>query len=255
MNKVRRDTSSEISISVIVPIYNEIELCEKSLKEVHHFLTENFCVFEIIVVESGSNDGSAEKCDQLAAELSFLRVFHESTRNGMGAALQLGYGVAVNEFILLVTADMAFPLATLLEAMPLAADYDCILSYRATDDRGVARLVQSLAYALVVRTLLGLPMKSVNSAFKLMRREFVQSLPLISQGWFLDAEILYWIARKDVRYVEIPVALTDRTAGQSKVTIWDWLQTLRELVKFRRELQRLPVDVKGIDSQMSRKVP
>ena len=84
-------------------------------------------------------------------------------------------------------------------------------------------------------------MRSVNSAFKLFRREFVQSLPLISKGWFLDTELLYWVARKGLRYAEIPVALIDRSAGTSKVTASDWLKTLRELMTFRAVVRRSPL--------------
>ncbi len=227
------------SISVIVPIYNEIELCEQSLRTIHGFLREHFKTFEIVVVESGSNDGSAALCDELARDWPTLKVLHETERNGMGAALRLGYGAAKYDAVLLVTADMAFPLETILEAIPLMRDVDCVLSYRKADNRSAMRLLQSWVYSRIVRSALSLPMRSVNSAFKLMRRDFVQSLPLISRGWFLDAEILYWIVQRRVSYVEIPVELIERTAGQSKVTLLDWIKTLRELVAFRAALQRI----------------
>jgi dolichol-phosphate mannosyltransferase len=227
------------SVTLVVPVYNEIELCEPAVRQMHAFMARNCIPFEIVLIESGSTDGSGKVCDALAAQFAGVSVIHEGQRNGMGAALRLGYAAARMEMVWLVTVDLPFRLDTILDALPLMKDHDCVLSFRSHDSRGVLRKLQSWVYSTLTRKLLDLPMRSVNSAFKLFRREFLQSLPLISKGWFLDTELLYWVTRRRLRYAEIPVEVLDRTAGESKVTGTDWIQILRELLAFRARARAL----------------
>lgn len=231
-------SAAPFSVSVVVPIYNEVELTEPSLRTIHAFLQRHTDDFEIVIVESGSTDATGSICDRVAAELSHTRVLHEGQRNGMGAALRLGYENAQKNYVWLVTVDLPFPLEALLQARPLLDTHDCVLSYRVGDKRSLPRLIQSACYATLIKTMLGLPMKSVNSAFKLLSRDFVTELPLISRGWFLDAELLYWIARKKLRFAEIGVPLIDRTAGQSSVTSSDWIKVIKELLAFKKALRK-----------------
>ncbi len=233
--------ANPIGVSVVVPIYNEIELCDRAVRTIHAFLLHNHIPFEILLIESGSTDGSGAVCDSLGADLPNVHVVHEGQRNGMGAALQIGYAMARMDLVWLVTVDLPFHLETLLKAIPLIQNHDCVLSYRSGDSRSPMRRIQSWVYSALTRKLLKLPMRSVNSAFKLFRREFVQSLPLVSKGWFLDTELLYWVARRGLRYAEIPVDVLDRSAGTSKVTSSDWFKVFRELLAFRITIRKLPM--------------
>src|SRR5262249_28419671 len=105
-----RMSALPFSVSVVVPIYNEVELTEPSLRTIHAFMKQHVEDFEIVVVESGSTDATGAICDRVAAELSNTRVFHEGQRNGMGAALRLGYENSTKSYVWLVTVDLPFPL-------------------------------------------------------------------------------------------------------------------------------------------------
>jgi hypothetical protein len=85
-------------------------------------------------------------------------------------------------------------------------------------------------------------MCTVNSAFKLYRRSVLTAIPLKSNGWFLDAEVLYWVARRGYRFREIPVPLLEREAGASKIGPSDIVWILRELIRFRWSLMRNALD-------------
>jgi glycosyltransferase involved in cell wall biosynthesis len=234
------------SVSVVVPVYNEIELVEASVRAIDRFLRGQELDYEIIIIESGSTDGSAAACDRLAETLPAVGVIHETQRNGLGSALRLGYAAATMDLVWLVTVDIPFPLHTLREALPLIVECDCVLSYRSEDHRGVLRRIQSWGYNALVKTVLGLPMRTVNSAFKLYRRGVLTSIPLKSNGWFLDAEVLYWVARRGYRFREIPVPLLQREGGTSKIGPSDIVWILRELIKFRWSLMRKAAD-QGIE--------
>ncbi len=225
------------SVSVVVPVFNEIELVDASVRAIDRFLSANIGDYEIVIIESGSTDGSGDACDRLAVGLPSVKLIHEGARRGMGAALRLGYATATKDLVLLVTVDMPFPLEALLTALPLMTHCQCVLSYRSNDTRGLLRKIQSWVFNTLVKSMLGLPMRTINSAFKLYRRDVLSALPLISNGWFLDTEVLYWIARRGYRYREIPVPLLMRQAGESKVGPKDVVWMLWELIAFRRSLK------------------
>lgn len=224
-------------ISAVVPVYNESALIERTVPEIDDFLARHFRRHELIVVESGSTDGSAAICDRLAAVRPNLRVIHEAARNGFGAAVRLGIGLATQDLVCVISADLTYPLASLLDAAPLMERYDCVLSYRSRDPRVWGRRVQSAFYNLLARSILGLRARNVNSALKLFRREIIQGLPLKSSGWFIDTEIVCRIERAGISCVEIPVPFTDRLAGVSSVPWTAPMEMIAEMLRFRRTMR------------------
>ncbi len=227
------------SLSVIIPVYNEVELLGDAVRQIDSFVARHFTEYEIVIIESGSTDGTGALCDNLAAELASVRVIHEGGRNGFGSALKRGYKEAAKDWVWFVTADTPFPLESIVEAKKLFPNYDCILSYRSEDTRkSFFRKIQSVVYNTLVKTVLGLRVKHVNSAFKVFKRDVIQSLPLISNGWFIDAETLYWLTQRKVRYTEIPVPLIDRTGGHSTITLSTPLTLLKELQRFLQERKK-----------------
>ena len=222
------------SISVIVPIYNEKRLIEKSLRTINSYLSRNFREYEIIVVESGSTDGSDRIAENVAKELLRIRLIHEGARRGWGSGLRLGFKNARYDLIWPITVDLPFKLETVKKAIPLLANYDCVLSYRISDNRGYYRKIQSDIYNYLVKTVLGLDVAHVNSAFKIFRRDILKKFKLVSKGWFVDAEFAYRLKEKNIPFVEIGVPLIDREVGRSSVKPSAVLDTLKELIFFLR---------------------
>lgn len=233
---------SPLSLSVVLPVYNEAALLPKAVAQLREFLELRFTDWEIILVESGSRDGSGDVCQELAADSARIRALFEGQRNGFGSALKLGFRQATKDLVLMTTADEPFPLSTIDAALPLLNDHDCVLSYRSIDLRkSLFRKLQSGVYNLMCRVVFKLKVRHVNAAFKLYRRSVLQSFDLVSQGWFIDAEIVYWITRNKVSYAVIPIELVDRPAGTSSVKMTTALSVLGELwFFFRRTRHHTP---------------
>jgi dolichol-phosphate mannosyltransferase len=229
---------SILSLSVIIPVYNEIELVDRQVRYMNAFMAAHTTDHELIIIESGSTDGSDEVCDRLARDLPGVRLIHEGARNGFGAAVRLGFAQASKDLLITIPVDLPFPLDVLPEALRLITEADAILSYRQVDDRSLFRRMQSHVYNRIIKRALGLPMRMVNSAFKLYRRSIIEAMPLQSNGWFLDAEILYWISAKGFSFREIPVLIPEREAGVSKVELLDPVRVLQELIAFKRYLDK-----------------
>jgi glycosyltransferase involved in cell wall biosynthesis len=217
------------SISVIVPVYNEVQLIDTSIEYIFAYLERTFSDFEVILIESGSTDGTYEKCDNLPDRYKNIRVIHEGKRNGYGSALRLGYKSAEKDLVWHITLDLPFSLDSIHHAVEKLDENDCVLSYRSEDERGVLRKLQSFTYNNLVKFTLGLKVKHVNSAFKVFKTPVIKSMKLISNGWLIDSEILYRVKQQKLKYAEIPVKLIDRKIGESSVKLTTSLSLLREL--------------------------
>ena len=222
------------SITILIPVYNESRLLNSALPYIANFASNHIADYELLIIESGSTDGSGSICDNFAVVNANVRVIHEGNRNGFGSALRLGYKEACKHWIWLVTADIPFPLDALLSAARYFDEYDCILSYRSHDPRGWLRRFQSFIYNSIIKFVLKLRVKNINSGFRLYKQEIVHRLHLISNGWFIDAELLYWITRLQCRYIELPVPIVEREGGVSSVGALAFVNVLREMFFFIR---------------------
>lgn len=222
------------SITVLVPVYNEANALVPGIETISRFMVDNKFDYELLLIESGSTDGTSTRCDELAKRLPNVRVVHEGARNGFGSAIKLGYKLAEKDLVWLVTVDLFFPLEAVLQALPLLESNDYVLSYRSEDNRTRYRKFQSFVYNRLIRLVLGLRVKHVNSGFKILKRHIVQSVNLRSKGWFIDAELLYRLQQAGYRSATIPVPLIDRTNGRSSVRTLTFLAVLKELREFLR---------------------
>ena len=224
--------SIPLSVSVIMPVYNEESSIEHGVAAVVDYLGSlPDCRFELIIIESGSTDATGAITDTIAAQRREVRVIHEGRRNGFGNAVRLGYREARMDWVWLITPDLPFPLEKFGEAVPLLRQYDAVLSYRVKDPRSSMRKFQSLVFNYLVRIAFGLKARHINSAFKILRRSFVQSFDFQSTGWTIDVEVLWGLKTQGARVIELPVELYDRTAGQSKIGMGTAVGVLKELFR------------------------
>jgi len=233
------------TVSAVIPIYNERSAVPGVIQAIDRFLETHFADHEIIVVESGSTDGTAEACDALPALLPRARVVHEGARNGLGSAIRTGVSLATKRWVWPLVVDMPFSLDVILDALPHMDTGPSVISYRSADPRNLYRRIQSLAFNALGRLLLGVRARHINSAFKVTETALIQSLDLQSSGWLLDAELILRLEQRGIRYVEIPVELVDRTTGESTIGPLAAVSAFRDLVRLaisRRPRQRSSVE-------------
>lgn len=201
------------------------------IQEIDRFLEAHFADYEIIVVESGSTDGTTEACDALPALLPRARVVHEGARNGLGSAIRTGTALATKRWTWPLVVDMPFSLDVMLDALPHLDTCQSVISYRSADPRSTYRLCQSMVFNTLARLLLGVRARHVNSAFKVTDTALMQSLDLQSNGWLLDAELIMRLEQRGIRYIEIPVRLVDRTTGRSTIGPMAAVSAFRDLIR------------------------
>ncbi|MBF0299762.1 MAG: glycosyltransferase family 2 protein [Oligoflexia bacterium] len=236
------------SVSIIIPVYNESENIEYAVTQTSTYLKNNFKDFEIVIVESGSSDNSSTICDQLKEKFSLkniiIKVHHEGAKKGYGSAIKCGFQIASKDMALIMAPDMPFPIEKLrpaVEAYENRSDKKvplAILSYRNIDDRSRRRKIQSFVFNLLTKLILGLKVKVVNSAFKLLPKEVYKNINITACGWLVDANIVYHLQQLKIKFIELPVPLIERARGKSSITFLSIFSMLLELINFRLKTKK-----------------
>jgi len=200
--------------------------------------------FEIVLVDDASTDGTGKIADELADDDPRIVVVHHPENRKLGGALKSGLAAAGGDVVLYTDADLPCELMETDKALRLMRTYeaDVVSAYRF--DRtaeGAQRAVYSYVYNHLVRWVLGVRVRDVNFAFKLIRRRVLDHVELVSEGSFIDAELVAKANRRGFRLVQFGVDYIARTRGVSTLSSPAVILTMmRELVALGSELRHTP---------------
>ena len=230
------------SISVVMPALDEVECVDDCLERAVAALQEMFDRFELILVDDGSTDGTAERVEALQDRLPQLCLIRHPKNLGYGRALRTGFEAARHDLVFFTDADGQFDLAQLAGAVPLLASADVVLGYRRVPRYKFTRRMLSRTYNVLVRWLFGVKVRDVDCSFKLFRRHVVDAMQLTTDDFFIDTEIVAQVGVMDVRTVEYPVDHFPRHAGSTTVRASHIPRTLWTVAKmfFRTKFRQAP---------------
>jgi glycosyltransferase involved in cell wall biosynthesis len=200
-------------VSIVLPCFNESANVEAAIVEARTAAMAGALAHEILVVDDGSSDGTRQLAQALAERDPAVRVLVHETNQGYGAALRTGIAAASMPWILLTDADLQFDLGQLAEVTPLAGHYDLVIGRRTPRRDPLYRRVYGHTWNWLVRRLLELPVRDVDCAFKLARRELLQALELRATGAMISPELVARSLARGARLVEVDVAHRPRVAG------------------------------------------
>jgi glycosyltransferase involved in cell wall biosynthesis len=230
------------SISAVLPAYDEEENIEKATRDMAAVLASlGLREWEVIVVNDGSRDRTGEICDRLAAEdPQHVRVIHHRPNRGYAEALKSGFTSARQQLIFYTDSDNQFDVKELKHLLPLAEAADIVCGFRIYRFDPLTRLILSWGFNLLVRVMFRIPVRDIDCAFKLFRREVFDKVTIESKKFFVDAEVLAKAKYYGFRLVEVGVRHYPRPAGRSTVRASHVFSTLRELAHIWRNIYLRP---------------
>jgi dolichyl-phosphate beta-glucosyltransferase len=236
-------------VSIIVPAYEEEERLGESLAKIVAYLREHAPNTEIIVVDDGSKDGTAESAQRYFTQITDIsaRVIRYEENRGKGYAVKTGLQAASADIALFSDADLSTPIEEMSKLIdPIRSDeFDVTFGSRALDRTLIGthqpwrREQGGKVFNLVVRTLTGLPFWDTQCGFKAFNlTKFRPLLDLMQIDRFgFDVEFLYVANLHGLRLNEIPVRWNNDE--RSKVNVFrDSLRMFNEVREIRRNAKR-----------------
>ncbi len=238
-------------LSYFFPAHNEEANLEGLIDEALATLPLIADEFEIIAVDDGSKDRTAEIADRLAAaHPGIVRAVHHEVNRGYGGALRSGFEASRYELLCFTDGDRQFRIADVarLTARMAEADHpDVVVGYRIKRADPFIRILYARTYKLANRIFFGLRVKDVDCACKLFRRASLDGVRVESGGAFFSAELLIRTLNEGRSIVEVGVPHYARTAGSptgaKPAVIWRavkdfWMLRLRLWANRERALRR-----------------
>ena len=216
-------------ISIIVPVYNEVENLRDLQAAVTAALDSNEVSFEVILVNDGSTDGSTQLLDEIHKDDSRFRVIHFIRNYGQTAAMAAGIKHARNEILVSMDADLQNDPADIPQLLDHLDDgFDLVCGWRKQreDDFLLRKFPSRLANSLISKTT-GVELHDYGCTLKVYRREYVEDIPLYGE---MHRFIPIYVTWAGARMVEVPVNHRPRTKGESKYGLSRTFRVLLDLL-------------------------
>jgi glycosyltransferase involved in cell wall biosynthesis len=224
-------------LSIIVPVYNEVATSRAVLDRL--VAIDLPVPREIVVVDDGSTDGTAQVLDAAVGERLPIVVLHAERNGGKGAAIRLGLGRARGSIVAIQDADLELDpqqLAFLVEPI-LSGTASVVYGSRFLRGRAGAPLLTFAANRIltaVTNLLFGGSLSDMETCYKVMRVEVARSLGLTADRFDIEPQITARLLRGGHRIHELPVRFEPRSRAQGKKIGWrDGVHALRVLVAER----------------------
>jgi dolichyl-phosphate beta-glucosyltransferase len=231
---------NKIFLSIIIPAYNEENRITATLEDINQKLQNKNWNYEILVVNDGSKDKTAEVVNNLIPKIKGLKLIDNKENHGKGFVVRQGMLEAKGDYRLFMDADNSVTIDQFDNFLPYFKEgYDIVIGSievsgaKVNEHAGLHRRILGHISKLIIRFVLGINIKDTQRGFKAFSHYTVE--PIFSRQtiwrWGFDFEILYIALKLGFKIKEVPVIWNN--PGESKVKLSGYISTFRELLKVR----------------------
>ncbi|MCE5228652.1 glycosyltransferase family 2 protein [bacterium] len=228
------DANPTVKLSVIVPVLNEQATIRQILEKVRAVPIDK----EIIVVDSGSTDGTRELLEQ-EKRVPGTRVVYEPAPRGRGSGIKEGLKVATGEIVIFQDADLEVdPVEYPKLIAPLESD-ECDVVFGSRFLAGPPRMTflqywGNRVVNIAMNLLYGTRLTDIETCYQVFRLEAIQGMTLENNKFAFTVELCVKLVKAGYRIKEIPIGYEPRTKAEGKKVYWgDGVASLWTLLKFR----------------------
>jgi len=223
----------------VIPTYNEAQNIEELIPRIESSLKG--LLHEIIIVDDGSPDGTADVAESLGRRYGNIRVLRRPKKMGLASAIADGLKIAKGEIVAVMDADLQHPPELLSKMLrTIREGYDLVIASRYVGGgrvegwsplrRLISRGATILAHLLLPETR---GIRDPLSGYFMVKRDAIEGIELSLIGYKLLLEVL--VKRKGIRIVEVPYTFRPRKKGESKLKIEEIINYAVLLLKLRLE--------------------
>jgi dolichyl-phosphate beta-glucosyltransferase len=231
-----------IFLSIVIPAFNEERRVGASLEKIREYLARKPFASEVIVVDDGSTDRTAEVAREALGGQAPSRVIRLELNQGKGYAVKTGVLASVGETVLFTDADLSTPIEELDKFLSrLAEGFDVVIGSRALPGCDIrvrqARPREAMGkfFNRLVRLLVMKGCPDTQCGFKAFRRAAAMELfaRLETRGFSFDVELLVLAKKLGYRVAELPVIWCNSPPSRVRMAQSSW-EMLKELIRIRR---------------------
>ena len=236
----------EPRLSVVIPTFNKETRIAATLDAVASYLAGKPFASEIVVVDDGSTDGTADAARRTLAGRARAKVLSRGFNLGKGASVREGVLAAAGEIVLFADDDLSTPMGALDRTLAaLEAGADVVIGSRAHPDSAITvrqrrpRELMGKAFNLLVRLFVLRGYRDTQCGFKAFRRGAAREIfsRLRTAGFGFDVEVLVLCRELGYRVAEVPVTWCDARPSRLRLFRGSW-GMLKDLWRIRRGARR-----------------
>jgi len=211
------NNSSRLSVSVFFPAFNDANSIAKLVSDAAEILPALTDDYEIIVVNDGSADETKDVLAGLETKHGSLRVIEHETNRGYGAALRSGFDAAEKDLIFYTDGDGQYDVREMPKLFALLGEnIDVVNGFKLMRADNANRKIFGGLYSRMARLLFSLPVRDVDCDFRLIRREVLCKISLLTNSGSICVELIYKLTRIGARFAETGVIHRERPFGKSQ---------------------------------------
>ena len=225
-------------LSVVLPAYNEEPNIDRVVRTVMAYLDPTGIDYEVLPVNDGSRDRTGEILARLQQEFPRVRPQTHPQNRGYGAALRTGFDAAEKRYVFYMDGDGQFDINDLDKLLPLASEDVIVTGFRIERrDPLIRRLNAKLFGGWLVRVMLGVYVRDLNCAFKLIPKKVLRAITLESTGALINAELYGRAIRAGFGIREVGVHHYPREAGvQTGAHLGVIVRAFYDLLRLRQQI-------------------
>jgi glycosyltransferase involved in cell wall biosynthesis len=225
-SELNNDQISKVTVlSLVVPCFNEIDGLDQLVErlKIVRAAFAGQVDLQVILVDDGSSDGTAEGLEQRFSHLDWASVLRHSSNRGLAAAILTGINSSDSELVASMDADCTYDPMQLLDLWKAMDEETAIVTASPYHPLGMVegvpgwRLLLSRAASTGYGWLTWTPLHTYTSCFRVYRKSWITGMNIKNEGFVGIAEMLWDVTRRGGKVIEAPARLTSRRIGFSKM--------------------------------------
>lgn len=202
------------SLSVFLPAYNEEDSIASAVEGVVEVLKSLAIDWEVLVINDGSKDKTAEVVKSLEKKYPNVRLINHEVNKGYGHVLKTGFAQAKYPWVAFVDSDGQFDFAEIKKLIEKTDEADVILGYRLNRADPFRRGIFTWGWKMLAFMLLGLNVRDYSCGFKLVKKKVIEDIsPIESEEKVTQIEMLIKVQKRGYKFAEVGVHHYARKAG------------------------------------------